>query len=147
MDVVVIGAGALGTTTAYHLATHRKRVALVERFAAASQTSPRAAGLTQQMRASEVMSRLARRSCALIASFEADTGEPMTFFRSGSIKLARLAAHESQLQDEVQLLARRFAPAYSDEVRLRAACRTVYEFQYWAERPSGTWADQAERLK
>jgi glycine/D-amino acid oxidase-like deaminating enzyme len=61
VDAVVIGAGALVTATAHHLATHRKRVALVERFAAASQTSPRAAGLTQQLRRSEVSPASRRR--------------------------------------------------------------------------------------
>src|SRR5688500_4785437 len=101
-DVVVVGAGALGSSAAYHLATRGRRVVLVDKFEAASQTSPRAAGLTQQMRGSEAMSRLARRACALIASFEQETGEPMRFFRSGSVKLARLPEHESQLRDELE---------------------------------------------
>jgi glycine/D-amino acid oxidase-like deaminating enzyme len=98
---VVVGAGALGASTAYHLATQGRRVVLVDKFGAASQTSPRAAGLTQQMRGSELMSRLATRACALIASFQVDTGEPMQFFRSGSLKLARLPEHADQLRDEL----------------------------------------------
>ena len=45
-DAVVVGAGALGLSTAFHLARLGvRRVALVDRFALASQTSPRAAGL------------------------------------------------------------------------------------------------------
>jgi glycine/D-amino acid oxidase-like deaminating enzyme len=48
-DVVVIG-GAFGASTAFHLARRGKRVALLERHQVASQTSPRAAGLTQQLR-------------------------------------------------------------------------------------------------
>src|SRR5688500_2238404 len=101
VDVVVVGAGALGSSVAYHLSALGRRVALLDKFEAASQTSPRAAGLTQQMRGSEAMSRLARRACDLIASFEQDTGEPMQFFRSGSVKLARLPEHETQLRDEL----------------------------------------------
>ena len=45
-DVVVIGAGAFGLSTAYHLAAlGAGRVAVLDRFAPASQASPRAAGL------------------------------------------------------------------------------------------------------
>lgn len=106
VDVVVVGAGALGSSVAYHLVAAGRRVALVDKFAAGSQTSPRAAGLTQQLRGSELMSRLARRACELIVSFERDTGEPMEFFRSGSVKLARLPEHEAQLRDEVERGAR-----------------------------------------
>ena len=106
VDVVVVGAGALGSSVAYHLTTLGQRVALLDKFEAASQTSPRAAGLTQQMRGSETMSRIARRACDLIASFARDTGEPMQFFRSGSVKLARLPEHETQLRDELDRAAR-----------------------------------------
>ena len=104
--MVVVGAGALGSSVAYHLSALHQRVALLDKFEAASQTSPRAAGLTQQLRGSEAMSRLARRACNLIASFEHDTGEPMRFFRSGSVKLARLAEHEAQLREELARAAR-----------------------------------------
>jgi glycine/D-amino acid oxidase-like deaminating enzyme len=101
-DVVVIGAGALGASAAFHLVGHGRRVVLIDKFAAASQTSPRAAGLTQQIRTTEAMARLARRACALIASFAADTGEPMEYVQSGSVKLARLPEHVDQLQQEVE---------------------------------------------
>jgi 4-methylaminobutanoate oxidase (formaldehyde-forming) len=44
-DVVVIGSGGFGAATAYFLMRHgRRRVALLDRHALASQTSPRAAG-------------------------------------------------------------------------------------------------------
>src|SRR5438309_9628398 len=100
-DVVVIGAGALGASTAFHLAARGgRRVVLIDRFAVASQTSPRAAGLTQQMTGHEVMSRLARRACQKIADFTRETGEPMEFVRSGSGKLARADAHVPHLKDE-----------------------------------------------
>jgi glycine/D-amino acid oxidase-like deaminating enzyme len=50
-DVVVVGAGALGASVAFHLATRGDRkVVLVDKYEAASQTSPRAAGRTQQIR-------------------------------------------------------------------------------------------------
>ncbi|HEV8635383.1 MAG TPA: FAD-binding oxidoreductase [Chloroflexota bacterium] len=102
-DVVVVGAGALGSSVAFHLAAPGdRRVVLIDKFAAASQTSPRAAGLTQQVRTTESMARLATRACALIASFQADTGQPMEFHRSGSVKLARLPEHVEQLEGELE---------------------------------------------
>ena len=65
-DVVVIGAGAFGASTAYYLAKQGKRVALLDKHALASQTSPRAAGLTQQIRSDPAMTRIAMRSVRLI---------------------------------------------------------------------------------
>jgi glycine/D-amino acid oxidase-like deaminating enzyme len=43
-ECVVIGSGALGSSIAFHLARSGKRVALVDKHALGSQTSPRAAG-------------------------------------------------------------------------------------------------------
>lgn len=49
-SVVVIGSGAFGASLVYHLAAMGERdVALLDRYEIASQTSPRAAGLTQQI--------------------------------------------------------------------------------------------------
>jgi glycine/D-amino acid oxidase-like deaminating enzyme len=101
-DAVVIGAGAFGASIAYHLAKRGRRVALLERYAVASQTSPRAAGLTQQIRSDPVMTSLAMRSVAKIEHFTDDTGEPLTFHQSGSIKLARTARFAEQIREEVE---------------------------------------------
>ena len=49
-DVVVIG---FGVSPAYHLARHGIRVTVLERPTLASQTSPRAAGLTSQVRSAD----------------------------------------------------------------------------------------------
>jgi glycine/D-amino acid oxidase-like deaminating enzyme len=101
-DVVVIGAGAFGASIAFHLAKRGRRAALLERYAVASQTSPRAAGLTQQIRADRVMTHLAMRSVAKIEQFTNDTGEPLAFHQSGSIKLARTPEFVEQINEEVE---------------------------------------------
>jgi glycine/D-amino acid oxidase-like deaminating enzyme len=101
-DAVVIGAGAFGASIAFHLANRGRRVALLERYTVASQTSPRAAGLTQQIRSDAVMTYLAMRSVAKIERFTSDTGEPLTFHQSGSIKLARTARFAEQINEEVE---------------------------------------------
>ena len=101
-DAVVIGAGAFGASIAFHLAKKGRRVALVERHAVASQTSPRAAGLAQQIRTDALMTALAMRSVAKIVDFTSETGEPLAFHQTGSIKLTRTAEFVEQLHEEVE---------------------------------------------
>jgi glycine/D-amino acid oxidase-like deaminating enzyme len=101
VDAVVIGAGALGASTAFHLVKAGLSVALVDKAEFASQTSPRAAGLSGQLRSSEAMTRIAARSVKKIETFQADTGEELVFFQPGSLKIARRPEHEAQLYEEV----------------------------------------------
>ncbi len=104
-DAVVIGAGALGGSVAYRLAQDGRRTVLIDRHAIASQTSPRAAGLSAGLRPSRLMTRLAQRGAELLLDFEAETGIPIDAHRSGSLKLARSAALAAQLHDEMQRAA------------------------------------------
>jgi glycine/D-amino acid oxidase-like deaminating enzyme len=101
-EVVVIGAGAFGASIAFHLAKRGRRVALLERHAVVSQTSPRAAGLTQQIRTEPVMTSLAMRSVAKIVGFGEETGEPLAFHQSGSVKIARTPEFVEQIHEEVE---------------------------------------------
>jgi glycine/D-amino acid oxidase-like deaminating enzyme len=101
-DAVVIGSGALGASIAYHLSRLGQRVALLERHALVSQTSPRAAGLTGQVRTVDGMTLLAMLSVRKLVNFEAETGEPLTVFQAGSLKIARRPEHEEQLEQEVE---------------------------------------------
>jgi glycine/D-amino acid oxidase-like deaminating enzyme len=101
VDVVVIGSGALGASAAFHLAKAGRSVALVDRAGIASQTSPRAAGLSGQVRRSEMMTRLAVRSVEKIRRFTDETGEPMVYFQPGSLTVARTAAHAALIHDGV----------------------------------------------
>ena len=57
-DAVVIGSGAFGASTAYHLTRRGLKVALVDQHALGSQTSPRAAGLTSKADPMPTMARL-----------------------------------------------------------------------------------------
>ncbi|MBV9569546.1 MAG: FAD-binding oxidoreductase [Hyphomicrobiales bacterium] len=101
-EVVVIGSGALGSSVAFHLAKARRlAVTLLDMHDLASQTSPRAAGLTSQVRRSELMTQLAMLAVKKIESFAEETGEPLTFQQPGALKIARLAEHEAQLKAEV----------------------------------------------
>jgi glycine/D-amino acid oxidase-like deaminating enzyme len=101
---VVIGSGALGSSVAFHLAkAGLAPVALVDQHEIASQTSPRAAGLTSQIRQSELMTRLATMAVNKIKNFTIETGEEMNYFQSGSLKIARTPEHQQQLQRDVEL--------------------------------------------
>ncbi len=102
-EAVVIGAGALGASIAFHLAkAGRRRIALIDRYELASQTSPRAAGLTAQVRKTDLMTRLAIMAVRKIENFEAETGEPIVYYQPGSLKIARTPEHAEQLRSEVQ---------------------------------------------
>jgi glycine/D-amino acid oxidase-like deaminating enzyme len=99
-DVVVIGAGALGLSTALHCALAGRAVVVVERHTAGSQASGRAAGLFKSVQADEVRTRLARRSIALAVSFADWAGVPLEVARSGSFLIARTVQHRDYLARE-----------------------------------------------
>ncbi|HEV8615944.1 MAG TPA: FAD-binding oxidoreductase [Methylomirabilota bacterium] len=100
-DVVVVGSGAFGASAAYHLVRRGARVAVLERAALASQTSPRAAGLTSQVRATPALTRLAQRAVAKLGVFSEETGQPLRFTQSGALKIARTERDAEQLAREV----------------------------------------------
>jgi glycine/D-amino acid oxidase-like deaminating enzyme len=100
---VIIGSGALGSSVAFHLAkAGLNPVVLVDKHEIASQTSLRAAGLTAQVRQSELMTRLATMAVDKIRNFTAETGEELIYFQSGSLKIARTSEHEEQLRRDVE---------------------------------------------
>ena len=99
-DVVVIGAGALGLSTALQCALLGRSVVVVERDAAGSQASGRAAGLFKSVQADELRTRLARRGIELAVSFGDWAGAGLAVTRSGSFLVARTARHRAYLETE-----------------------------------------------
>lgn len=100
-DVVVIGAGALGLSTALHLALAGRSVTVLERLTAGSQASGRAAGLFKSVQADELRTQLARRSITRAATFADWAGEPLAVAASGSFLIARTGAHGDYLRREL----------------------------------------------
>jgi glycine/D-amino acid oxidase-like deaminating enzyme len=100
-DVVVVGSGAFGASAAYHLARRGARVVVLDRAALASQTSPRAAGLSSQVRATPALTKLAQRAVAKLAAFTAETGQPLRLSQSGALKIGRTDRDAEQLTREV----------------------------------------------
>jgi glycine/D-amino acid oxidase-like deaminating enzyme len=89
-DVVVIGSGGLGAATAYYLAKRGGlSVVLLDKHDIGSQTSPRAAGMVSCVRKGDLMIELIKDACRKIEAFTAETGQPLDWVHSGSLKIAR----------------------------------------------------------
>ncbi|MGH7396234.1 MAG: NAD(P)/FAD-dependent oxidoreductase, partial [Candidatus Rokuibacteriota bacterium] len=87
-DAIVIGSGAFGAATAYHLVRRGLKVTLVDQHALASQTSPRAAGLTSKADTLPTLARLRHEACEAFERFESEMGRSVDFHRSGSLRAA-----------------------------------------------------------
>ena len=99
-DVVVIGAGALGLSTALHCALRGRSVVIVERDTAGSAASGRAAGLFKSIQADELRTSLARSSIEKAISFGDWAGVPLEVARSGSFLIARTGRHKEFVRAE-----------------------------------------------
>jgi glycine/D-amino acid oxidase-like deaminating enzyme len=99
-DIVVIGAGALGLSTALQCALAGRSVVVVERDTAGSQASGRAAGLFKAVQADEPRTVLARRSIELATTFGDWAGAELDVARSGSFLVARTDKHRDYLLAE-----------------------------------------------
>jgi len=100
-EIAVIGAGALGLSTALHCALRGRSVVVVDRGTAGSQASGRAAGLFKSVQADQARTVLARRSIERAASFEEWAGVPLPVQRTGSFLIARTAEHQEFLRAEL----------------------------------------------
>ncbi len=95
--VVVIGAGIIGSSVAYHLSKLGwTDVVVLERHALTSGTSWHAAGLVSQVRGSHAMTALARLNVPLYSSLEAETGIPTGFRQVGSLSAVRTEARMTE---------------------------------------------------
>jgi glycine/D-amino acid oxidase-like deaminating enzyme len=119
-EAVVIGAGSFGSSLAYHLAAQGLQdVVLLDRFGIGEQTSPRAAGLTQQIRRERETTLLAKLSVEKFVRFTEETDIPLEFHQSGSVKMARDEAGVAQVAWEIragQEVGLDIRPIESDEL-------------------------------
>jgi glycine/D-amino acid oxidase-like deaminating enzyme len=100
-DAIVIGSGAFGSSTAYHLARRGMKPVLVDQHALGSQTSPRAAGLTSQADPAPVLARLRREACEAFTAFEREMGRSIGFHQSGSLRAAYTDAGEARVRESL----------------------------------------------
>jgi sarcosine oxidase subunit beta len=95
-DVVIIGAGVIGCSTAYHLARMGiTDVAVVEMDQVGSGSSGKSASmLSLQFRHDELSIRMGKYSYARYMEFEAEIGVPIDFKKTGWLSLATEASAE-----------------------------------------------------
>jgi glycine/D-amino acid oxidase-like deaminating enzyme len=100
-DVAVVGAGALGLSTALHCGLRGRSVVVLDRRTPGSQASGRAAGLFKSVQGDEIRTFLARRSIDLVRTFAGWAGVPLDVASSGSLLVARGAGHKKLLAAEL----------------------------------------------
>lgn len=88
-QIVVIGGGIIGCSTAYHLARdHKADVLLVEQGKLTSGSTWHAAGLVGQLRSSASITRVLKYSVDLYKQLEAETGLATGWKMTGCLRLA-----------------------------------------------------------
>ena len=88
-DIVVIGGGIIGCSTAYHLARdHRANVVVLEQNQLTSGSTWHAAGLVGQLRSSASITQLLKYSVDLYSRLEAETGLATGWKMTGCLRLA-----------------------------------------------------------
>jgi sarcosine dehydrogenase len=88
-QIIVIGGGIIGCSTAYHLARdHKADVLLIEQGSLTSGSTWHAAGLVGQLRASASITRVLKYSVDLYKGLEAETGLATGWKMTGCLRLA-----------------------------------------------------------
>ena len=102
-DVVVIGSGGLGAATAFYLVRRGVgRVVLVDKHELGSQTSPRAAGLANHARSTDLGVELVKLAARNLRRFSEDTGQPLELTQPGSLKIARRRQDVAILEGDIE---------------------------------------------
>ena len=146
---MVVGAGALGLSTALGCALAGRSVAVLERHAAGSQASGRAAGLFKSVQADELRTRLARRSIDRAITFADWAGTPLAVARHGSFLIARTGRHREFLSRELQQ-SRRWGADVREATRAQLAGGLGYyrpggdDFALWC--PEDIYIDEPASL-
>nr|WP_218681437.1 FAD-dependent oxidoreductase [Rhodococcus qingshengii] len=98
-QVVVVGGGVVGASTAYHLAKRGfTDVVLLEQNELTSGTTWHAAGLVTQARGTDGTRQVVKRSMELFKSLEAETGFATGFVETGTINIATSEARIEELR-------------------------------------------------
>ncbi|MBT9458765.1 MAG: FAD-dependent oxidoreductase [Burkholderiaceae bacterium] len=103
-QIIVIGGGIVGCSTAYHLAQMgRSDVLLLEQGRLTCGTTWHAAGLVGQLRPNRNMTRMSRYGIELYSRLEAETGLATGWKQCGSVTVARTAERLQVLRKQVGL--------------------------------------------
>lgn len=88
-QVVIVGGGVIGCSIAYHLAkAGTTDIVVLEQFQLTHGATWHAAGVVGQLRNSQNVTRMLRRSVALYDTLEAETGQAIDWKQVGSLRIA-----------------------------------------------------------
>jgi 4-methylaminobutanoate oxidase (formaldehyde-forming) len=103
-EIVIVGGGIAGCSTAYHLAKLGKRdVLLLEQGKLTCGTTWHAAGLIGQMRPNRNMTRMSKYGIELYSTLEAETGLATGWKQCGSVNVASTPERMKVLRKQVAL--------------------------------------------
>ena len=103
-QIVVIGGGIVGCSTAYHLVRRGwQNVVLLEKAQITSGTSWHAAGSIGQLRSSAGITEMIGYSTSLYGRLEAETGQPTGWRQCGSIRLACTPERKEELERSITI--------------------------------------------
>jgi 4-methylaminobutanoate oxidase (formaldehyde-forming) len=109
-EIVVIGGGIIGCSTAYHLAKlHKADVVLLERGKLTCGTTFHAAGLVGQLRSSASITQILKYSVELYDGLEAETGLATGWKRNGGLRLANNPDRWTEIRRQATTAAISFA--------------------------------------
>ena len=104
VQVVIVGGGIVGCSTAYHLAKAKLTdVLLLEQGKLTSGTTWHAAGLIGQMRPNRNMTRMSKYGIELYAKLEHETGLATGWKACGSVNIARTPERLKVLRRQLAL--------------------------------------------
>ena len=142
-DVVVIGAGVHGASTALHLAERGTKVLVLERATAASGATGRSSGLVRMHYDLAAESALAWRSYDYFVNWPERVGGDAGFVRTGFVRIVPVD-REANLRANVaeqQRIGIRTSVISADEVRQLAPTLTTDDFTVAAYEPDSGYAD------
>jgi sarcosine dehydrogenase len=151
-QIVVIGGGIIGCSTAYHLARdHKADVVLLEQGKITSGSTWHAAGLVGQLRSSASITQVLKYSVELYKGLEAETGLATGWKMTGCLRLAtnqdrwtefrRLATTAQLRHGDAAGLARRGQAHVAADGRVRSRRRVLA-----ADRRAGQPSDITQSL-
>jgi len=103
-QIVVIGGGIMGCSTAYHLMLNGcKDVILLEKSKLTSGTTWHSAAQVRQLRSNESLTKIVQNSVELYSSLEAETGQSTGWKQTGSISIATNKDRLTHIQRQASL--------------------------------------------
>ncbi|MBM3568971.1 MAG: FAD-dependent oxidoreductase [Alphaproteobacteria bacterium] len=126
--IVIVGAGAVGCSLAYHLTKAGERdVVVLEKSGITHGSTWHAAGLVGQLRSKRNLTRLMQHSVELYGRLEAETGQAIDWKPVGSLRLASSPARWSEIRRTAST-----ARSFGFELHLVSAAEAKTLFPYIA---------------